>query len=110
LGGNGVSHVWKTIDKGVTWVDKGFLQPGVPLPDAPYNDIAISPVDRNRIVIVNGIGDVFESLNGGGTWSAAGDLSTLPNTIISGVALENGVDLTVSTYGRGMWRLPGSQP
>jgi len=110
LGGNGVSHVWKTIDKGVTWVDKRFLQPGVPLPDAPYNDIAISPVDRNRIVIVNGIGDVFESLNGGGTWSAAGDLSTLPNTIISGVALENGVDLTVSTYGRGMWRLPGSQP
>src|SRR5207244_10765588 len=100
----------KPVVKCVTWVDEGFVQSGLPLPDAPYNDRAIRPVDRNRIVIVNGIGDVFESLNGGGTWSAAGDLSTFPNTIISGVALENGVDLTVSTYGRGMWRLPGSQP
>jgi photosystem II stability/assembly factor-like uncharacterized protein len=98
-------HLWRTQDAGANWTSIGAS-----LPPAAYNDIAISPSNRNRIVVVNGIGGVFESLNGGTAWSAAGDLGTLPNTIISGVSLECGVDLTVSTYGRGMWRLPGSNP
>jgi photosystem II stability/assembly factor-like uncharacterized protein len=101
LGGFDTSHVWRTADAGATWRDIGSA-----LPDVPYNDVAISQ-ETKRVVIVNDIGGVFESVNRGVKWRPAGDLSTLPNTFVSGVALEPGVELTVSTYGRSMWRLPG---
>ena len=106
LNGFGVSHIWKTTDGGGTWID---LWTGKGLPDAPFSDVAVSPVNGNRVVVTNDIGGAFESLDGGLTWAPAGDLATLPNNSISGVALERGVDLTVSTYGRSMWRLPGSR-
>jgi photosystem II stability/assembly factor-like uncharacterized protein len=101
LGGFATSHVWKTTDSGASWRDVGSA-----LPDVPYNDVAISR-RANRVVVVNDIGGVFESRNGGRKWKPAGDLSSLPNTFVTGVALEEGVDLTVATYGRSMWRLRG---
>lgn len=99
LGGFGISHVWRTTDAGSSWKDIGAS-----LPDAPYNDVAMD-AGTGRVVVVNDIGGVFETRNFGLEWTPAGDLSTLPNTFVSGVALESGVDLTVSTYGRSMWRL-----
>ncbi len=117
----GKPHVWKTTNataapETVMWspVVACGVCAGGSLPDARYNDIAISPINHNRLVVVhdvlNGVGGVYETMDGGGSWGPAGDLSTLPNTSISGVALECGVDITVSTYGRSMWRLPGSNP
>ncbi len=103
LGGFGTSHVWRKADSGNSWKDIGSA-----LPDVPYNDVAIS-TRTNRVVVVNDIGGVFETLNRGRKWRPAGDLSTLPNTFVTGVALEAGVDLTVATYGRSMWRLPGKR-
>jgi len=112
-------HLWKTNDataQVVAWSSVGScgVCVGRFLPDARYNDIAISPINHNRVVVVhdvvNGVGGVYETLDGGASWAPAGDLSTLPNTSISGVALECGVDITVSTYGRSMWRLPSSNP
>jgi photosystem II stability/assembly factor-like uncharacterized protein len=102
LGGFGISHVWRTTDAGSSWKDIGAS-----LPDAPYNDVAMD-AGTGRVVVVNDIGGVFETRNFGLEWTPAGDLSTLPNTFVSGVALESGVDLTVSTYGRSMWRLHGN--
>ena len=99
LGGFGISHIWRTTDAGSSWKDIGAS-----LPDAPYNDVAMD-AGSGRVVVVNDIGGVFETWNFGLEWTPAGDLSTLPNTFVSGVALESGVDLTVSTYGRSMWRL-----
>jgi photosystem II stability/assembly factor-like uncharacterized protein len=113
LGGSGISHIWKTKDAGLSWINVSESLPADHR-DVQYNDIAVSPLDSKRVVAVDNIGGVFQTLNAdldaGMTWSAAGDLSTLPNTIISGVAFEVGVDITVSTYGRSMWRLPGSAP
>ena len=99
LGGFGTSHVWRTENSGNSWQSIG-----VSLPDAPYNDVAMN-TGSGRVVVVNDIGGVFETRNYGLDWTPAGDLNTLPNTFVSGVALESGVDLTISTYGRSMWRL-----
>jgi len=104
LGGFESSHVWRTADSGSTWRDVGSS-----LPDVPYNDVVISPLRGDRVVVVNDIGGVFETKNDGHKWAPAGDLRTLPNTFVTGAALELGVDLTVATYGRGMWRLPSKQ-
>jgi hypothetical protein len=107
-------HIWRTTN--ATAADEvQWSHIGDSLTDAPYNDIAISPVNRDRVVVVNGAGEVYETTNATAVppesvrWSAAGDFATLPNTNITAVALERGVDLTVSTYGRGIWRLPGSR-
>jgi photosystem II stability/assembly factor-like uncharacterized protein len=98
LGGAG-SHVFRSHDGGLTWIDidKGRL------PLASCTAIALPRADPT-CVYVAGDGGVFVSPNGGDTWQSL--TGNLPNTVINDIVYHEGDGaLYVGTYGRSIWRL-----
>ena len=61
--GFGTGHVYKTVDYGQSWMDIS-----ADLPDVPTNAIAIDPRNGQHVFVGNDLG-VFQSLDGGVTWS-----------------------------------------
>ncbi len=108
-----VSHVWKTMDGGVSWTD--FT---ANLPDAPANALLIDPgltPDAGILYVGTDVG-VFASSTGAANWVEVGpspesnNPGLLPNVAVTALHIFNpggARRLRVSTYGRGIWELAG---
>ncbi len=109
--GFGVSHVWKTITGGVSWVDfTGNL------PDAPVNALLVDNSGGNTattIYVGTDVG-VFATGDGVASWAEVGpSLGTsnpgfLPNVAVTALHIFDPARtrrLRASTYGRGVWEL-----
>lgn len=93
----GVGHVWKSTNSGLTWTNFSGN-----LPDAAVTGVAVNPGNTSIILACSDAG-VFVT-NDGTTWSRYGfGLPIVPCTHIV-VNATTGY-ATLSTYGRGMWRI-----
>jgi len=92
------SHVFKSTDAGATWTNiTGNL------PNIPVNSLAAHPAHPNTLFAATDNG-VYVTEDGGATWAVAG--SGLPSTMCTMLRVNPATGfLTVSTYGRGTWRL-----
>ena len=92
--------MFRTTDLGLTWEPIAGN-----LPEAPVNDLLADPFDPDRYFVATDVG-VFETLDGGASWSVLG--TGLPNVVATSLALEplNQV-LVVGTFGRSLFSLPG---
>lgn len=102
--GNTANRVRKSINGGATWTNyMGNL------PNAPVNGLVVNPVNPVQVLAATDVG-VFLT-NDGVTWARYG--SGFPNTPCTHLVANAATGyLTVSTFGRGMWRilLPGNNP
>jgi photosystem II stability/assembly factor-like uncharacterized protein len=95
--GKGSSHVFRSRDAGLSWVD---LDAGK-LPDVPHSAIVLR--DAHSLYVSNDTG-VFASYDGGESWSSI--TRNLPNVMAVDLVYHAGEGtLWVATYGRGIWRL-----
>jgi photosystem II stability/assembly factor-like uncharacterized protein len=95
--GESVSHIYKTIDAGASWIDISG-----DLPDMPVNEIIVTPALGN-LYIATDIG-VLNSTDGGLHWELVG--TDMPNLVITDLTYHDEENLLVAaTYGRGMYRI-----
>jgi photosystem II stability/assembly factor-like uncharacterized protein len=97
--GYGQPKVYKSVNSGATWTNiTGSL------PDTPVNTLVVHPGDSNTLFAGTDTG-VFVTSDGGTTWAQYGSgLPTAFCTLLRASAATG--YLTVSTYGRAMWRIP----
>jgi len=94
----GHSHVFGSVDGGLTWndLDNGRL------PDVPHHAVLARPDDPDVVFVANDAG-VFVSRDQGATW--ANMSGNLPTTMaIDLVYQAKEKMLYVATYGRSLWR------
>ena len=94
------AQVFRTTNGGTTWAAVNGN-----LPSTPATGVAINPFNTAQIFISTDSG-VFTTTNGGTTWARFG--TRIPTGVgVSGIE-ANGTTgyLTVSTYGRSVWRIP----
>jgi len=107
-----VSHIWKTTNGGVSWID--FT---ANLPDAPVNAVLIDPGATSTTGTVYAGTDVgvFSSSTGSASWMETGPApgpsaqGFLPNVAVTSLGMFNTPTtkiLRASTYGRGIWQFP----
>lgn len=108
----GGTHVWKSLDGGVTWNGLDGSGTGA-LPDIPVHALVVDPHRPLTLYLGTDLG-VFVSPDGGDTWTPA--RSNFPNTITEALAIDDASSvnprLFAFTHGRGAWRtdLPGPAP
>lgn len=97
--GYGRSHVFRSDNGGVNWIDVDLGM----LPDVPHHALAIPDDKPGYVYVCNDIG-VFVSPDLGTHWQ---DLTgNLPNTpMLDLVYHQNDGALYVATFGRSIWRL-----
>ena len=89
-------HVYRTDDLGSHWEPIAGN-----LPDAPVNDILADPDRPDRLFVATDVG-VFETMDGGSTWSVVG--AALPRVVTTSLALDRIHQiLVVGTYGRSLF-------
>ena len=116
FGGDTTGHIFKTINGGASWIDVSCTATncGTPnltdLPNIPVNDLVVDPDIASTLYAATDIG-VFQTSNGGATWSTLG-AGTLPNVVVLSLKLqESARSLRAATHGRGVWDLAlGNQP
>lgn len=87
--------IYKTFDKGETWIDiTGDL------PDVPINDIQVDFRDNQLLFAATDIG-VYYSVDEGTHWEVLGQ--DLPNVPIIDIDIEWDGKLAAATYGRSMY-------
>ncbi|MBZ5719455.1 MAG: glycoside hydrolase [Acidobacteriia bacterium] len=100
------SHVWKTINAGVSWTDfTGNL------PDNPANAIVIDSTTSPSTIHVGTDVGVFSSSAASASWTELGPVpgngpGYLPNVPVTALRIFNSGGsklLRASTYGRGVW-------
>ena len=100
-----VSHVWKTVNAGVSWIDFSAN-----LPDAPANAVLVDAA-TSTLYVGSDVG-VFSSSTASPSWTEVGPASNsgqvgyLPNTAVTALRMFNSggsKKLRASTYGRGIW-------
>jgi hypothetical protein len=107
-----VSHVWKTTNGGVSWMD--FT---ANLPDAPANAVVVDPATNSMpgIIYVGTDVGVFSSRTASANWTevgpapSSGNPGFLPNLAVTTLQISNHAAaklLRASTYGRGLWQFP----
>lgn len=75
--------VYRSLDGGLTWQEKGFPVPSQPLPQLPYVDglatnLELDPTSDDTLYVgTNGYG-VFKSTDGGSTWTPSSSGMTTP--------------------------------
>jgi photosystem II stability/assembly factor-like uncharacterized protein len=90
------SHVYKSINQGITWESVGD-----DLPDIPVNKIIADPSKDDTYYIATDIG-VFISEDSGVNWSTLG--KTLPNVPVTDLDINTDQQkLLAATYGRSMY-------
>jgi photosystem II stability/assembly factor-like uncharacterized protein len=94
VSGFGTSHVFKTVDAGVTWVSMNGN-----LPDLPVTALALLP--DGSLVAATDLG-VYRTRDGGITWQRQG--VGLPNVAVFDVAYHAATStLVAATHGRSMF-------
>ncbi len=93
-----VPHVFKTMDKGASWINISGN-----LPDFPVNNIQIDP-DLSDTYYVATDGGVFYTEDGGSNWDLLG--GGIPAVAVLDLTLHGASrTLTAATYGRGLYRI-----
>lgn len=110
FGSDTTGHVFKTINGGTSWTDISCTAAncGTPnptdLPNTPINDLVVDPDIANTLYVATDIG-VFQTSNGGATWSTLG-AGSLPNVVVLSLKLQEPARaLRAATHGRGVWDL-----
>jgi len=99
VGGFGHSHVYRSEDGGLSWLDVDAGQ----LANVPYHALAV-PHARPDEVYVGGDAGVVMSHDFGNTWTSI--TRNLPNVSVVDLVYHHGAGtLTAATYGRSLWRL-----
>jgi len=95
----GGARVFRSDNGGSTWIDR---TPGLPV--LPMNAVEVDPNNANRVWVAADLG-VYQSLDGGGTWS---DFSNaLPNAFIGDLVFHpHARVLRAGTRNRGVWEIP----
>lgn len=105
-GGFGGAHLWKSVDRGASWVSLDG-NGATAIPDIPVHSVIVDPEDRQRIYLGTDLG-VFVSTDGGQRWAV--ENSGFANAVTESLALSkpaNGPALLFAfTHGRGAWRVP----
>ena len=103
-------HAFQTTDGGATWKDISCTAAncGTPnatdLPNIPVNDIVVDPDIANMLYVATDVG-VFQTSDGGATWSTLG-ADSLPRVVVLSLKLqEPSRTLSAATHGRGVWDL-----
>ncbi len=91
-----LSHIFRTDDAGLNWVDISGN-----LPEVPINDVIIEPTDAHTLYIANDLG-VWVSNDLGDSWQVLGD--KLPMVPVNDLRLHNDTrTLLAATFGRSMY-------
>lgn len=95
--GENIGHIYKTLNRGTSWMDiTGDL------PDVPINDLIQTPHDGN-LYIATDIG-VFYSENEGVNWELFG--KEIPNLVITDLDYHAATKtLVAASYGRGLYKI-----
>lgn len=109
LSGAGAAHVWAcnntTAGAARTWVNLGGSGSSA-LPDIPVNAIALDPSSPDSTYYAGTDIGVFQTADGGNTWSNATAPLGLPNVQINDLKAMGGTNyLYAATCGRGIWRI-----
>ncbi len=96
--GGSANRVWKSTNNGATWTNYTGN-----LPNTPVNGLVVNPVNTTQVVAATDVGIFLTS--DGISWARYG--TGFPNTPATHI-VANGTTgyLSVSTFGRGMWRIP----
>ncbi len=93
-------HVLKTINYGQTWF--GIDSVGNGFANVPTKVITVDSL--NGYIYAGTYSGVFQSTDGGATWSKFG--TGLPNAVVDGLAVQYSSNvLRVGTHGRGAWQI-----
>lgn len=99
----GFSHVWKSINGGLSW--RPLTGSGVgSLPDIPVHCIVVDPDNSSRLFIGSDLG-VFSSTDGGANWAI--ENTGFANAQVEWLSVNSGDGVTQMysfTHGRGVWR------
>lgn len=91
--GEDITHLYRTIDFGQSWMSVGG-----DLPDIPLSDVMYDPKNTSRYFVATDLG-VFQSFNGGQNWSLFG--TGMPAVAVDDFAYrKNTRELIAGTHGR----------
>ena len=98
--GFGGTHIWISVDAGVTWSPLHSAT----LPDIPVHSLAVDPTRPERLYLGTDLG-VFVSLDRGRTWAVenTGFANAITETVLVAQG-EYGPAVYAFTHGRGAWR------
>ncbi|MES2049655.1 MAG: hypothetical protein V4447_14735 [Pseudomonadota bacterium] len=94
------SHVWKSVDSGLSWasIDGGGLPVG-----APVNFIKVDPNSTSTIYAGTHFG-VYRSVDGGTSWARFGTGMPLVNVDDIYISADSSL-VRAASFGRGFWQL-----
>ncbi len=99
----GGGRVFRSDDGGTTWTDKTAGLPGLPI-----NSVAVDTTNSDRVWVSADLG-VYQSLDGGGIWSAF--YQNLPHAIVTDLKFHPAARLLrAATHNRGIWEVKVDQP
>ncbi|HZT40980.1 MAG TPA: hypothetical protein VFA07_02265 [Chthonomonadaceae bacterium] len=108
LSGTGSAHVWacnNTTAGSRIWANLSGSGTGA-LPDIPVNTIALDPANYATTYYIGTDIGVFQTTNGGTSWSNATGPLGLPNVQVNDLKAVPGSNyLFAATWGRGIWRI-----
>jgi hypothetical protein len=103
--GFGGTHVWRSVDFGVTWEPIDGVG-STAIPDIPVHSIVVDPANPGRLFIGTDLG-VMTSNNDGRSWAV--ENTGFANAVTEWLALgsddEGNPMLFAFTHGRGAWRV-----
>lgn len=100
----GGTHVWRTLDGGLTWNNLDGSGAGA-LPDIPVHCIVVDPTNTARLYIGTDLG-VFVSSDGGANWAIENTgFANVITESLSALVVNGETWLYAFTHGRGAWRV-----
>ncbi len=97
----GISHVWKTLNGGISWQAIDSLGEANGIPDIPVHTIVVDPNDSKRLFVGTDLG-LFVSFDGGDNWVV--ENTDFANVMTEHLTIVNN-ELYAFTHGRGVFRV-----